>query len=85
MDNNELFSIYTQSELPLSFKERLNKKQIAEIAFSPDGSQLAAGGDKRIWIYDLASGAQTAMLAGHLDRIRALTFAPDNRTPRECK
>ena len=39
---------------------------------------LAAGGDGRIWIYDVASGAQFAMLSGYTERIRALAFAPDN-------
>ena len=80
MANTESFKNCTQPELPPSFKERLNKKQVTEIAFSPNGSRLAAGGDQRIWIYDLDSGAQLAMLAGHTGRIRALAFASDNRT-----
>ena len=67
MNNTELFNNCTQTELPQGLKERLNKKQISDIAFSPDGSRLAAGGDDRIWVYDLSNGAQIAMLAGHLD------------------
>lgn len=80
MNNNELFNNFTQAELPSSFKERLDQKQITEIAFSPNGSRLAAGGEDRIWVYDLENDTQIAMLAGHTDRIRALAFAQDNNT-----
>ena len=73
-----LFQNCIQSELPPGLRSRLDKKQVTDFAFSPDGTRLAAGGDGRIWIYDVASGAQFAMLSGYTERIRALAFAPDN-------
>ena len=78
MNISERFQNYTRSELPPKFKERLDRKQITEIALSPDGTKLAGSGEGRIWVYDLDSNEQVAMLAGHADRIRALAFAPDN-------
>ena len=78
MGKTALFQNCSQSELPLGFKSRLDKKQVTDLTFSPDCSRLAAGGDGRIWIYDVASGSQFAMLSGYTERIRALAFAPDN-------
>lgn len=55
------------------------------VAISPDGKTVAAGDGafqkpSRIWLWDWAGGKQVAQLTGHLDRIRALAFAPDGRT-----
>ena len=78
MEKTEIFRSCIQSELPPGLKTRFDKKQVMAITFSPDGTRLAAGGDGRIWIYDVASGAQFAMLSGYTEKIRALAFAPDN-------
>ena len=75
-----MFNANNQIELPQSLKERLNNKQITDISFSPDGSYLAAGGDERIWVYNLEDAEQSAVLSGHTERIRAVAFAPDSRT-----
>ncbi|MCY4403874.1 MAG: WD40 repeat domain-containing protein [Candidatus Poribacteria bacterium] len=75
-----MFDTITQTELPSSLKDRINRKQINVVTFSPNGKQLAAGGEERIWVYDLDSGKQTAVLSGHSDRIRVLAYAPDCRT-----
>lgn len=75
-----VFNINNQIELPISLQERLNRKQITDISFSHDGCYLAAGGEDRIWVYNLEIAEQTAVLSGHADRIRAVAFAPDNRT-----
>jgi WD40 repeat protein len=57
------------------------------VAFSPDGSLLAAGGlaavgDRsgvvRVW--EAASGKERAMLRGHVRGIIAVVFAPDGKT-----
>ncbi len=72
------FQNCSQSEWPLGLKSRLNKKQVTALTFSPDGTRIAAGGDGRIWIYDVESGAQFAMLSDYTERIRALAFAPNN-------
>ena len=78
MAETALFQNYIQSELPPGLKSRLDRKQVTDFSFSPDGTRLAAGGDGRIWIYDVASGAQFAMLSGYTEKVRALAFAPDN-------
>src|SRR5262249_50434593 len=46
-------------------------------AFSPDGSQLAAGfyeGTIRLW--DVASGRETAVLRGHTGPVHTVAFSP---------
>ncbi len=79
MEKIQFLDNCTEAELPPGLKVRLGKNQVTDITFSPDGTRLAAGGAGRIWVYDVDSGAQFAMLPGHTDRIRALAFAPDSR------
>jgi WD40 repeat protein len=78
MEKINLFQNCIESELPPGLKLRLDKGEVTDITFSPDGTRLAAGGDGRIWIYDTVSGSQFAMLSGYTERVRALAFAPDN-------
>lgn len=74
-----MFTNCTHSELPAGLISRLSQNQVSALTFSPDGTKIAAGGEGRIWIYRLDTGAQFAMLSGHPARVRALAFAPDNR------
>ena len=79
MNKNRLVQNNIESDLPHGLKLRLDKGEVTDITFSPDGTRLAAGGDGRIWIYDTTSGAQFAMLSGYTETgCRALAFAPDN-------
>ncbi|MBX3434713.1 MAG: protein kinase [Pirellulales bacterium] len=51
---------------------------VRALAFAPDGTQLASGGqDNTIVLWDLAGGAQLKRLRGHSSHVRALAFAPD--------
>jgi serine/threonine protein kinase/WD40 repeat protein len=51
------------------------------LAFSPDGSMLAAGqGDGVIRAWEVATGQKSLELKGHEGRIREIAFSPDGRT-----
>ena len=50
----------------------------ASLAFSPDGTVLAAGyGDRRIRLWDPATGEELRELPGHDGWVNALAFSPD--------
>ena len=54
--------------------------QVLAIAFSPDGTRLAAGTDypqNRVWIWDLATGRALASMEGHSNTISHVEFSPD--------
>ena len=50
------------------------------VAFSPDGSRLAAGGgDRTVRFFDVASGKQTRVLKQHADWVQSVAFSPDGK------
>jgi hypothetical protein len=54
--------------------------KVNRLTFSPDGRLLATVGDEmmvRIW--ELATGVEKAVLAGHTGRITAVAFSPDDQ------
>jgi len=55
-----------------------HKDDVLAVRFSPDNRLLATGGvDKRILIWDIASGTVIREMTGHTDYVRDLDFSPD--------
>lgn len=84
---------YTTWGLPDGAKARIGKGEITTIAFSPDGSILAAASSVGIWIYDVQTSNELALLPVHKDKftkslnygivgntaVNTLVFSPDSK------
>ena len=71
---------YTQLNLPEGAKARLGKGKINEIQYSPDGTRLAVAGSIGVWLYDVATFREPALLTGHTEVVWSLAFSPDGKT-----
>ena len=47
------------------------------VAFSPDGSTLAGGGDDGVRVWDSQTGALIHTLTGHTDDVISVAYSPD--------
>ena len=71
---------YTQWGLPAGAKARLGKGTINEIAYSPDGTRLAVAGGIGIWVYDMETYQEIALLTGHTMGVSSVAFSSDGNT-----
>ena len=66
--------------LPEGAKSRFGKGAINSLKLSPDGTRLAVGSATGIWLYDTNTGAELALLTGHIDSVGPVSFSSDGRT-----
>jgi WD40 repeat protein len=52
---------------------------VTALAFAPDGRLLATGGDRRVQLWNLATGKITHTLGGPRQPVTQLAFSPDGR------
>ena len=72
-------NVNAQQQLPFGAKARLgiNKGVISNTAFSPDRTQIAVASSVGIWVYDTATGAETALPPATPFDVSAIAFSPD--------
>ena len=69
---------YTLLGLPEGVKTRLGKGWVSgNIAYTPDGTQLAVASSIGIWFYDATTGAEVNLLTGHKSFVTFVAFSPD--------
>ncbi len=79
--NTEISQEIPRSELPDGAKYRFGKSSITgNVAFSPDGTRLAVAGDIGTWIYDVKTGEEVSLLAGHTEYVWSIVYSPDGDT-----
>lgn len=56
-----------------------NPHSVTALAFSPDGSKLAAGGYQVVTLFDAATGRELTRFGGHPGAVTSLAFSPDGK------
>ena len=69
-----------QWDLPEGAKARIGKGRARDIALSPDGTQLAVATGIGVWLYNVGTGAEIALLTGHTDRVNSVAYSPNGDT-----
>ena len=69
-----------QSEVPEGAKAQLSGGLMHDLAYSPDGTKLIVARGLHVWIYDVQSGAEVALLTGHTENVMSVAFSPDGFT-----
>ncbi len=70
---------YTQLNLPEGAKARLGKGVINDIQLSSDNTRLAVASSIGVWLYDVRTGSETALITGHTETVMHVAFSPDGK------
>ena len=71
---------YTEMGLPEGAKHRIGKGRIhGSLAYSPDGTRIAAASSIGVWIYDAHTGEELALFTGHTEPVLSVAFSPDGK------
>ena len=73
-------SDYPKLGLPDGAIARFGKGYINDVAYSSDGQLLAVASSIGIWLYDVATTRELALLTGHTRSVSSVSFAPDGKT-----
>ena len=76
---NNLTQDPMQWHLPEDAKARIGKGKMNAIQYSPDGKLLAVASGIGIWLYDVATHREIALLTEHTSVVDCLAFSPDRR------
>lgn len=71
---------YTQLNLPKGAKARLGKGVITDMQLSVNGEYLAIASSIGVWLYDIRTGSETALIIGHTETAMHVAFSPDGKT-----
>lgn len=81
---NASAGMYRSSAILTNYTFREMEKHTAygvAFAFAPDGKLLAASsGDKKVRVWDVATGRVVQMFADHLDVVLSVAFSPEGKT-----
>ncbi len=70
---------YRQIDLPEGAKARLGKGIIKDVKLSHDGTTLAIASSIGVWLYDVNTRRETALISGHTDTVTHVAFSPDGK------
>ncbi|MDE0638627.1 MAG: hypothetical protein OXI43_22535 [Candidatus Poribacteria bacterium] len=76
---NCLAQDYSQWGLPEGTIARLGKGWVTDMAFSPDGNQLAVACSIGVWLYNVRTGTEEAFLKGGMELVNSVAYSPDGK------
>ena len=71
---------YTQWGLPKGAKARIGKGTFTDMQLSPDGTRLAIASSAGVWLYDVSTGNEIALITEDTTLIGQIAFSPDGTT-----
>ena len=80
LPDGSLAQDYTQWHLPEGAIVRLGKGTVSDVKFSPDGNLLAVATNIGVWLYDVHTGSEIALLNKKPKDVRTVVFSPDGKT-----